>query len=210
MLCGLGAAGIGIFLLIAAQALGRRTCSRARPLRIHDFVVIYEWWAAAINLALLVLLGLSARWWLRPARRPSVPWLPEQRTPRWFWPLVIVAMALTAFWGIQRIPQSLWDDEDSSLHRAVLGQYRRDKSGELKLQGDDLGNCALELLEASQSSTANRSFEGVPGNLASGRATRWPAIQRAGSPLSLPRRRSPVRWLLSLCYSSGLASQERV
>ena len=43
-------------------------------------------------------------------------------------------MTLTAFWGIQRIPQSLWDDEDSSLHRAVLGQYRRDKSGELKLR----------------------------------------------------------------------------
>ncbi len=31
-------------------------------------MVIYEWWAAAINLLLVVLLGLSARWWLRPAR----------------------------------------------------------------------------------------------------------------------------------------------
>ena len=43
-------------------------------------------------------------------------------------------MTLTAFWGMQRLPQSLWDDEDSSLHRAVLGQYRRDKGGELKLR----------------------------------------------------------------------------
>ena len=43
-------------------------------------------------------------------------------------------MALTTFWGIQRLPQSLWDDEDSSLHRAVLGQYRRDETGDLKLK----------------------------------------------------------------------------
>ncbi len=43
-------------------------------------------------------------------------------------------MALTTFWGIQRLPQSLWDDEDSSLHRAVLGHYRRDESGDLKLK----------------------------------------------------------------------------
>ena len=43
-------------------------------------------------------------------------------------------MGLTAFWGIQRLPQSLWDDEDSSLHRAVLGQYKWNESGELKLK----------------------------------------------------------------------------
>jgi hypothetical protein len=133
LLCGLGAAGIAIFLLSADKPWSVEL-QPGRPLRIHQFVVIYGWWAAAINLALLVLLGVSARWWLRPARQSLSPWLPEQRTPRWFWPLVIAAMVLTAFWGIQRIPQSLWDDEDSSLHRAVLGQYRRDKSGGLKLK----------------------------------------------------------------------------
>jgi hypothetical protein len=105
-----------------------------KALKIHDFVVIYEWWAAAINLALMVLLGLSARWWLKPAQRVAAAWLPQPTTPPWFWPLVIAAMTLTAFWGVQRIPQSLWDDEDSSLHRAILGQYRHDKSGELKLR----------------------------------------------------------------------------
>ncbi|MGC2580051.1 MAG: glycosyltransferase family 39 protein [Terrimicrobiaceae bacterium] len=133
LLCGIGAVGIGIFL-IAAKKPWDVSVSPGKALRVRDFVVIYEWWAAAINLLLLVLLGLSARWWLRPARRPSVTWLPERTTPRWFWPLVIGAMALTLFWGIQRIPQSLWDDEDSSLHRAVLGQYRHDKNGELKLK----------------------------------------------------------------------------
>ena len=133
LLCGLGAAGIGIFLLLAAKPWNV-DLEPGKALRIHDFVVIYEWWAAAINLALLILLGLGARWWLKPARRPAVAWLPEQRTPRWFWPFVIAAMALTASWGIQRISQSLWDDEGSSLNRAVLGQYRRDKTGEPKLR----------------------------------------------------------------------------
>jgi hypothetical protein len=133
LLCGLGAAGIGIFLLASKKPwdVGLKP---GAAIRIHDFVVIYEWWAAAINLALLALLGLTAQWWLKTASEPCVEWLPEQTTPRWFWPLVIAAMTLTAFWGVQRIPQSLWDDEDSSLHRAVLGQYRRDQNGELKLR----------------------------------------------------------------------------
>ena len=81
LLCGLGAAGIGIFLLVAAKPWDV-DLKPGKALRIHDFVVIYEWWAAAINFALLILLALSARWWLKPARRPAVEWLPEQRTPR--------------------------------------------------------------------------------------------------------------------------------
>ncbi|HEY5705017.1 MAG TPA: glycosyltransferase family 39 protein [Terrimicrobiaceae bacterium] len=133
LLCGLGAAGIAIVLVSAAKPWNV-DLKPGKPPRIHDFVVIYEWWAAAINLTLLILLGLAARWWLKPARRAADPWLPERSTPRWFWPLVLAAMALAAFWGIQRISQSLWDDEESSLHRAVLGQYRRDSSGELKLR----------------------------------------------------------------------------
>jgi hypothetical protein len=133
LLCGLGAAGIGLFIL-TAQKPWDVDLQPGRPLKIHQFVAIYEWWAAAINLTLLVLLSLSARWWARPARQPSAPWLPQQPTPRWFWPLVIAAMALTAFWGTQRLPQSLWDDEDSSLHRAVLGHYRREANGDLILK----------------------------------------------------------------------------
>ncbi|HEU4677949.1 MAG TPA: hypothetical protein VFS35_00415, partial [Terrimicrobiaceae bacterium] len=133
LLCGLGAGGIGLFLL-TAQKPWEVELEPGKALKIHQFVTIYEWWAAAINLALLALLGLSAQWWVRPVGRPATSWLPDHPTPRWFWPLVIAAMALTAFWGVQRIPQSLWDDEDSSLHRAILGQYRRDANGEPKLK----------------------------------------------------------------------------
>ncbi len=120
--------------LLAAEKPWNVTPDPGKALRIHDYVVIYEWWAAAINLVLLVFLGLCAPWWLRTTGRSVTAWLPHDKTPRWFWPLVFAAMASTTFWGMQRLPQSLWDDEDSSLHRAVLGQYRRDRSGELKLR----------------------------------------------------------------------------
>jgi len=132
-LCGVVAAGILLFLLLADKPWAVELPADKR-LKVHHFVAIYEWWAAAINLVLVVLLGATARWWLRSRRLPETRWLPEGETPRWFWPLVIAAMTLTTFWGIQRLPQSLWDDEDSSLHRAVLGQYRRDENGDLKLK----------------------------------------------------------------------------
>jgi hypothetical protein len=77
LLC-LGAAGIGTFLLVATKPWNV-DLEPGKALRIHDFVVIYEWWAAAINLALLILLGLGARWWLKPSRPPAAEWLPEQK-----------------------------------------------------------------------------------------------------------------------------------
>ena len=80
LLCGLGAAGIGIFLLVARKPWDV-DIAPGRALRIRDFVVIYEWWAAAINLVIIVLLGLSARWWLSPARQPAVSWLPKEERP---------------------------------------------------------------------------------------------------------------------------------
>ena len=106
-----------------------------KPLKIHHFVAIYEWWAAADKSWCLSLFsGRPRDGGLDLLALRETQWLPEEDTPRWFWPLVIAAMALTTFWGIQRLPQSLWDDEDSSLHRAVLGQYRRDETGDLKLK----------------------------------------------------------------------------
>jgi hypothetical protein len=120
-----------IFLLVATKPWNV-DLEPGKALRIHDFVVIYEWCSDQSRASHPV--GLSARWWLKPSRSPAAEWLPEQRTPRWFWPLAIAAMVLTAFWGIQRISQSLWDDEGSSLNRAVLGQYRPDKGGEPKLR----------------------------------------------------------------------------
>jgi dolichyl-phosphate-mannose-protein mannosyltransferase len=132
-LCGVIAVGILVFLLLADKPW-TIVLPADEPPKIHHFVAIYGWWAAAINLVLVALLGATARWWLSSGLPPQTQWLSEVKTSGWFWPLVLAAMALTTFWGIQRLPQSLWDDEDSSLHRAVLGQYRRDEGGDLKLK----------------------------------------------------------------------------
>src|SRR5436189_1558735 len=61
-----------------------------------------EWWddaamgiryAAWINLALLILLLLTSKRWTRPLSnsQPSTP-TSQPSAPRWFWPLVILAV----------------------------------------------------------------------------------------------------------------------
>lgn len=133
VLLGLAAVIVGIILATSKppwailQKIGT-------PKSTADFMRIYEWWAGAMNVFFLLLLAATARWWLRPAAVPSRRWLPDIGTPRWFWPLVLVAMALTAFWGFQRLPFSLWDDEETSLRRAILGEYRPNADGTLKLR----------------------------------------------------------------------------
>jgi len=69
-----------------------------------------------MNAILLAVFAVTAPWWLRPALAVR-PWLPKVSAPRWFWPLVLAAMALTAAMGWQRISYSLWDDEENSLRR---------------------------------------------------------------------------------------------
>ena len=125
-------------------------------------------------------------------RAAANPMAPEEETPRWFWPLVIAAMGLTAFWGIQRLPQSLWDDEDSSLHRAVLGQYKRNESGELKLK-----ETTWKVALWNYWKPANHQLQTIlsKASLQTWRAIArpdWTSIHRACCPFSLSRRRSLV------------------
>ena len=123
---------------------------------------------------------------------PPLSGCPSKERRGWFWPLVIVAMALTAFWGAQRISQSLWDDEDSSLHRAVLGQYRRDKSGELNLR-----ETTWEIALWNYWKPANHQLQTV---LSKACLECWQAVARpvglqfseTGSSLSLPGSGCPV------------------
>ena len=126
-------AAIGLVLLLTEKpwsVLARI----GQPSRVPHFVAIYEWWAAALNAFLLAMAALLAPWWMRPMPPAPRPWLPAPAAPRWFLPLVAAAMALTALWGVQRLPLSLWDDEESSLRRVILGEYRRDAGGEIKLR----------------------------------------------------------------------------
>ena len=48
---------------------------------VKDYVRVYSWWAGALNLVPLVLLAVTAQWWMRPLpgaiRAESAPKFPE-------------------------------------------------------------------------------------------------------------------------------------
>jgi hypothetical protein len=98
------------------------------PRKIKHFVAVFGWWAAAGNAVILLLLAGTVRWWMQPAPVSVAPWLPRTDAPRGFWPLVALAMAVTVVFGLLRIGQSVWDDEDRSVREFIVGEYRLDAS----------------------------------------------------------------------------------
>jgi hypothetical protein len=127
--------GVGV-LLLAYLLFAGKPWSVPRPwegLKISQFATVYLWFAAAVNLVLTGLLALTAGWWTRP---PTESALPRAATPhpRWFWPLVVIAMILSAVIGWPRLTQSLWHDEAYPVRRAIVGTYRVQEDGSLKLK----------------------------------------------------------------------------
>lgn len=125
LLCAAGAITILIFLLTAKKPWDV-LAEIGEPEKPRDFVAIYFWWAGAINGVLFIFLGLTTPWWLRSGPAPSAqPWLPipSPARARGFFLLILAAMGLTASFAWQRLDFSLWDDEENSLRRVILGRY---------------------------------------------------------------------------------------
>jgi hypothetical protein len=113
------------FLLVAAVlylVFGTKPWAFENIDTVRDFAAAYSWWAALLNLVPLGLLLWTAPQWLRdaPARTGVAPAV----RPRGFWWVVGGAMVVFAVLAAVRLPTSLWDDEDYSVRRAVLGTYR--------------------------------------------------------------------------------------
>jgi hypothetical protein len=104
-----------------------------RDLRLADYVRIYSWWAGAANCLLLLALAASARWWMQVSRGGLFR-VPRPPFPRWFWPLTILAMLLSAWFGAQRLRHSFWDDEVYAMRRAIHGQWKRDDKGSIRFR----------------------------------------------------------------------------
>ena len=98
-----------------------------------DYVRIYGWIAGAINVVLLACLAILCPWWaklrdLRPAAAVE-----RSATPRWFWPLVIVAMATTFFYSLPRMTHGFWDDEELNVRTTLWGKFKPNKkTGEVE------------------------------------------------------------------------------
>lgn len=187
LLCAAGLV-VAAILLLDAKKPWTLLAEIGEPAKISHFVAIYGWWAGAANAILLALLGITAPFWLKPL--PAVD--DRSSTPRWFWPLVLAAMALTAFWGLQRISHSLWDDEENTLRRAILGEYRRDKGGEPKFR-----ETSWETALWNYKKPTNHQFQTVLSKIS---VSAWRAIAR---PTSLPFTESAVRFP---CLIAGILS----
>lgn len=120
---GLGvlAASLLVFLLLAKKPWGLSTVPRD-SFKVGDLVVIYLWIAAAINLGLTALLLATVGFWMRPVAEREDP--PRPTTPRWFWPLVLLAMTIVAVCAMPRLNDSFWDDEEYNVRHSIWGRFK--------------------------------------------------------------------------------------
>lgn len=116
-----------VVLLFARKPWSIDWAAIERP-AVRDYVTVYSWWAGVFVTAGLAVMAWLARWWARPLS-PAVAQSPPPATPRWFVPLVVAAMVVTAVLGAQRLGHSLWDDEEFSARRFIAGSYVDDNKG---------------------------------------------------------------------------------
>ena len=126
-------ATIGIIVLLIVRKPWQWNLPPGGKMRIVDYVRIYSWWAAAANVILIAALAVTARWWMRPSSG-GLFHLPRPPMPKWFLPLTIMAMAVCAVFGFQRLGQSFWDDEVYAMRRAIHGQWRRKDDDSVKFR----------------------------------------------------------------------------
>ena len=90
-----------------------------------DYVRIYGWIAGAINVVLLACLAILCPWWAKPQDLTPAASVKRSATPRWFWPLVIVAMATTFLYSLPRMTHGFWDDEELNVRTTLWGKFNQ-------------------------------------------------------------------------------------
>jgi len=137
---------------------------------LEDYVRVYSWWAGFINLVPLTCLALTTRWW---ARRPLPAHVLEKsplRLPRGFSLCVGGAMATCAILGFPRLGQSLWEDEEYSVRRCIVGGHRVKDDGTVALKNFPWRNTLW-----NYSSTANHILQSILARLSH---SAWRTIAR--------------------------------
>ncbi len=112
--------------------------SAGEKVALSDYVVDGIWWALLVNFALMVMLCLTSGWWLRLVPRPATTellWRPRSKC-RLF---IILLIMISGFALVERAPRlthSLWNDEEHSLRRYVLGYEKVRDDGSLQFKPD--------------------------------------------------------------------------
>ena len=113
-----------------------------------------EWWddaamgiryAAWINLALLILLLLTSKHWTRPLSSSIEHPASSVQRPRWFWPLVILALLTCLGLRLPLASKSLWWDEAWVVQQVSHGKWRPDPKqvDGFKFMAHDWKRCAF-------------------------------------------------------------------
>lgn len=122
-----------VSLLLATKPWEVQTGSRPK---LRHTIAIYTWYGKAFCLAAITTLAILTPWWTRRIEGKTENQKSKIGTPRWFWPLVLVAMALTAGFSYPRLAFSLWDDEELCARHSLVGKFRfSDKDGQIGYPG---------------------------------------------------------------------------
>lgn len=117
-------ARIRIFLGATAAGLTAYLLAAPKPWAIDDEIKVWAWGGGAVALAGVLLLFATAGWWAASA--PPAGARAAGATARWFRPLVVAAMFLTALMGAMRLNHDFWADEEMTLRLFVQGGYKPD------------------------------------------------------------------------------------
>ena len=157
--------------------------------KLEDYVRVYSWWAGFINLVPLACLALTTGSWAQTmpahALEKSLP-----KLPKGFFLCVGGAMAACAILGFPRLGQSLWEDEEYSVRRCIVGGYRVQEDGnvvvkkmpwEVTLWNSTTTNHIFQSILSRSIHSAWRTIARPTGLQLSETAVRLPSTFRASS-----------------------------
>lgn len=128
----LGAIALGLLVWLVAADKPWDIQPGPRP-KLRHLVGIYTWWGGAFAFSVMAVLALICPWWTAPLRGERSTLNVQRSTLKWFWPLVAVAMILTACFSFPRLGFGLWDDEELCARDSLVGRFRADdKSGAVR------------------------------------------------------------------------------
>jgi hypothetical protein len=114
---------------ISGVAVAEAAGEKLRP---KHYVASALWWAAWVNLGLVIVAFMASPLLFRslPNDMPKAPSLGlDRRGKTWLIAGLLAAAVLSGIMQAPRLSLSLWGDEEYTTKRFVAGYYRRDKQG---------------------------------------------------------------------------------
>jgi hypothetical protein len=136
-----------LFFVVAAGAFSLLVILQPPPWRVladaggmdkmtvNRFATAWSWWGGVGGIMVMAGLFVIAPWWARAPQTETATARLRPPTPRWFWPLVLAAVATCGGIAGPTLEHSLWDDEIQSLNWYYLGRFERTgEQGELRFK----------------------------------------------------------------------------